>query len=40
MPFGRDALLMLLELADTGIRQLVDKQRALVGHLVKSAPPA
>ena len=33
-PFGRDALLTLLELADHGIRQLVDKQRAVVGHLV------
>jgi ribonuclease PH len=35
MPFGRDALLTLLDLADHGIRQLVDKQRAIVGHLVK-----
>jgi ribonuclease PH len=34
-PFGRDALLMLLDLADSGIKQLVEKQRALVGHLVK-----
>jgi ribonuclease PH len=33
-PFGRDALLTLLELADQGIRQLVEKQRAVVGHLV------
>jgi ribonuclease PH len=33
-PFGRDALLMLLDLADAGIRQLVEKQRAIVGHLV------
>jgi ribonuclease PH len=36
-PFGRDALLQLLDLADAGIRQLVDKQRALVGHLVKTS---
>ena len=36
MPFGRDALIQLLDLADIGIKQLVDKQRALVGHLVKS----
>ncbi len=36
-PFGRDALLNLLDLADAGIRQLVEKQRAIVGHLVKSA---
>src|SRR6516162_7000072 len=35
MPFGRDALLMLLDLADAGIKQLVEKQRAIVGHLVK-----
>jgi ribonuclease PH len=33
-PFGRDALLQLLELADSGIAQLVEKQRAIVGHLV------
>jgi len=36
MPFGRDALLALLDLADLGIKQLVDKQRAIVGHLVKT----
>jgi len=35
LPFGRDALNTLLDLADVGIRQLVDKQRAIVGHLVK-----
>src|SRR3954469_4992399 len=35
IPFGRDALLQLLDLADHGIKQLVDKQAALVGHLVK-----
>jgi ribonuclease PH len=34
-PFGQDALLMLLDLADRGIQQLVEKQRAIVGHLVK-----
>lgn len=34
-PFGRDALLMLLDLADIGIKQLVEKQRAIVGHLVR-----
>jgi ribonuclease PH len=33
-PFDRDALHLLLELADSGIRQLVEKQRAIVGHLV------
>src|SRR6202158_683981 len=37
MPFGRDALLTLLDLADHGIKQLVDMQRAIVGHLVKSS---
>jgi ribonuclease PH len=36
MPFGRDALMTLLDLADRGIQQLVETQRALVGHLVKS----
>jgi ribonuclease PH len=35
MPFGREALITLLDLADLGIRQLVEKQRAIVGHLVK-----
>ncbi len=35
LPFGRDALLLLLDLADQGIKQLVEKQRAIVGHLVK-----
>ncbi len=36
IPFGRDALNQLLDIADTGIRQLIDKQRAIVGHLLKS----
>ena len=35
VPFGRDALVTLLDLADQGIKQLVEKQRAIVGHLVK-----
>ena len=35
-PFGREALMTLLDLADHGIRQLVEKQRAIVGHLVKA----
>jgi len=35
LPFGRDALLSLLDLADYGIMQLIEKQRAIVGHLVK-----
>jgi ribonuclease PH len=35
MPFAREALITLLDLADLGIRQLVEKQRAIVGHLVK-----
>ena len=34
IPFGREALLTLLDLADAGIRELVEKQRAIVGHLV------
>src|SRR5438128_5896211 len=33
-PFGREALQGLLDLADVGIRQLVEKQRAIVGHLL------
>ena len=36
MPFGRDALNELLDLADLGIRHLVAKQRDIVGHLIKS----
>jgi ribonuclease PH len=35
-PFGREALLMLLDLADAGIKELVQKQKAIVGHLVQS----
>src|SRR5215467_10085307 len=35
IPFGRESLNRLLDLADTGIRQLIDKQRAIVGHLLK-----
>jgi ribonuclease PH len=34
-PFGRDALNTLLDLADVGIGQLIEKQRAIVGHLIK-----
>jgi ribonuclease PH len=34
MPFGRDALNTLLDLADRGITELVEKQRGIVGHLV------
>src|SRR6187401_839849 len=36
LPFGRDALNTLLDLADLGIKQLIDKQRAIVGHLFKT----
>src|SRR5499427_7005456 len=39
LPFGRHTLDTLLNLADLGIRQLVDKQRAIVGHLVKFTEP-
>ena len=35
IPFGRDALNSLLDIADIGIGQLIEKQRAIVGHLVK-----
>jgi len=34
-PFNREALDTLLGLADDGIRQLAEKQRAIVGHLVR-----
>jgi ribonuclease PH len=40
MPFGRDALMTLLDLADHGIKQLVEKQRAIVGHLVPALKSA
>jgi ribonuclease PH len=36
IPFGRPALNQLLDLADAGIAQLIEKQKAIVGHLVKS----
>src|SRR5437867_6939947 len=36
-PFGREALQGLLDLADVGIRQLVETQRARVGHIIKKA---
>jgi ribonuclease PH len=35
IPFGRESLNRLLDLAEIGIRQLIEKQRAIVGHLVK-----
>ena len=35
MPFGRDALNTLLDLADAGIKQLVDRQHTIVGHLIR-----
>jgi ribonuclease PH len=34
-PFGRDALLLLLDFADRGIQQLIQLQREHVGHLIK-----
>jgi len=36
LPFGRDSLNTLLDLADHGIKQLVEKQKAIVGHLITS----
>jgi ribonuclease PH len=33
-PFDREALTSLLDLAGLGIRQLIEKQRAIVGHLL------
>jgi ribonuclease PH len=37
-PFSRDALNALLDLAELGIARLIEKQRAIVGHLIRSAP--
>jgi ribonuclease PH len=34
-PFGRDALLQLLELGQKGVGQLIDLQRAAVGHILR-----
>ena len=34
VPFGRDALLELLDLADAGIRQLVRCQQEIVGEIL------
>jgi ribonuclease PH len=39
IPFGRDSLNTLLDLADLGIRHLIEKQRTIVGHLVKYTAP-
>ena len=36
MPFGRDSLNTLLDLAHSGIKQLIDKQRAIVGTLINA----
>jgi ribonuclease PH len=36
LPFGRESLLTLLDLADQGIRQLIEQQKAIVGHLIPS----
>ena len=36
MPFGREALDQLLDLADLGISELVAKQRAIVGRFMKA----
>jgi ribonuclease PH len=35
LPFNRDALMALLDLADSGIARLIEKQRAIVGHLFR-----
>jgi ribonuclease PH len=37
LPFNRDALDTLLELAGHGIGLLIEQQRAIVGHLIKKA---
>ena len=36
IPFGRHSLNTLLDLADHGIAQLIEQQRAIVGHLIPS----
>jgi ribonuclease PH len=36
IPFGRPALNQLLDLADLGIAQLIEKQKAVVGHLIRA----
>jgi ribonuclease PH len=36
-PFDRGALNALLDLADRGISQLIEKQKAIVGHLIRTA---
>jgi ribonuclease PH len=36
-PFDRATLDQLLELADAGIRQLIERQREIVGAMIKSA---
>ena len=38
LPFGREALNRLLDLADTGIRQLIALQRGLVGQYLNTKP--
>ena len=40
LPFGREALNRLLDLADTGIRQLIALQRGFVGQYLEKARPA
>src|SRR5204862_6899850 len=35
LPFGRQSLDTLLDLADLGIQRLVEQQKAIVGHLIK-----
>jgi ribonuclease PH len=35
LPFSRNSLNTLLDLADHGITQLIEKQRAIVGHLIR-----
>jgi ribonuclease PH len=40
LPFGREALNRLLDLADTGIRQLIALQRGFVGEYLDKTRPA
>ena len=35
LPFGREALNLLLDLGDTGIRQLIAMQRNIVGDILQ-----
>ena len=39
LPFGRESLLEMLDLAQQGISELIDLQKAIVGHILKPRQP-